>query len=66
MPYRRPSEHRRRLNRIQSLCTELTNTIETSRHQRETLLKLAREATNLAESVADPDPDEDTEQSKRR
>ena len=41
-----------RIERIQALCLEVSEGVRTSRHLRQSALKLAREALKLAESAS--------------
>ena len=46
-----PSDDQTRIKRIQALCAQVSKTVRRSRQQRQTALRLAREALKLAESA---------------
>jgi len=46
-----PSDDQSRIKRIQALCAQVSKTVRKSRQQRQTALRLAREAIKLAESA---------------
>ena len=48
-----PANHVDRVKRIQRLCTELSESIETAQEQRRAALKLAREALALVDAVGE-------------
>ena len=58
-----PANHKRLVKRIQSLCSELADTIETAQEQRQRALDLAKHAIELATAVGD---DERAERETKR
>ena len=52
MPRTLSSDDDARIERIQALCAQVSKTVRKSRQQRQTALRLAREALKLAESAA--------------
>ena len=58
------NEHSDRLKRIQSLCEDISKSIQNSQQQRTSALQLAQEASDLAEACK-PQPDERRAEKKK-